>query len=241
MQKPVTVAIVGLGGRGKDTYAPMAHARPDLMKIVAIADIVPEKVDEVASLYGVARERCFASAEELLAQPRLADVLLICTQDRQHVGHAIPALQKGYHLLLEKPISPLLCECQRVLEEARRAKRQVVVCHVLRYTPFFQKLKSILDAGRIGEVRSVDRERAVLASGAQLRARQLAPRRGYQPHDSAKELSRHGYPPLAAGRPLRARLLLRFVAPFPARYGAGGRVRALPGLQSARGLPLRCL
>lgn len=155
MQKPVTVAIVGLGGRGKDTYAPMAHARPDLMKIVAIADIVPQKVDEVASLYGVERERCFASAEELLAQPRLADVLFICTQDRQHVGHAIPALQKGYHLLLEKPISPLLCECQRVLEEARHAKRQVVVCHVLRYTPFFQKLKSILDAGRIGEVVSV--------------------------------------------------------------------------------------
>ena len=155
MQKPVTVAIVGLGGRGKDTYAPMALSRPDLMKIVAIADIVPEKVDEVARLYGVPRERCFDSAEALLREPRLADVLFVCTQDRQHVGHAIPALRKGYHLLLEKPISPVLSECQRVLAEAKKADRQVVVCHVLRYTPFFQKIKAVLDAGRIGEVVSV--------------------------------------------------------------------------------------
>ncbi len=155
MQKPITVAIAGLGGRGKDTYAPMALSRPDLMKIVAIADIVPEKVADVAKTYGVPPEGCFSSAEEMLAQPRLADVLFVCTQDRQHVGHAIPALEKGYHILMEKPISPVLSECQRVLQAAKKAQRQVVVCHVLRYTPFFQKIKEVIDSGRIGRVVSV--------------------------------------------------------------------------------------
>ena len=155
MQKPITVAIAGLGGRGKDTYAPMALSRPDLMKIVAIADIVPEKVADVAQTYGVPPEGCFSSAEEMLAQPRLADVLFVCTQDRQHVGHAIPALEKGYHILMEKPISPVLSECQRVLQAAKKAQRQVVVCHVLRYTPFFQKIKEVIDSGRIGRVVSV--------------------------------------------------------------------------------------
>ena len=155
MQKPITVAIAGLGGRGKDTYAPMALSRPDLMKIVAIADIVPEKVADVAQTYGVPPEGCFSSAEEMLAQPRLADVLFVCTQDRQHVGHAIPALEKGYHILMEKPISPVLSECQRVLQAAKKAQRQVVVCHVLRYTPFFQKIKEVIDSGRIGRVISI--------------------------------------------------------------------------------------
>ena len=155
MQKPITVAIAGLGGRGKDTYAPMALSRPDLMKIVAIADIVPEKVADVAQTYGVPPEGCFSSAEEMLAQPRLADVLFVCTQDRQHVGHAIPALEKGYHILMEKPVSPVLSECQRVLQAAKKAQRQVVVCHVLRYTPFFQKIKEVIDSGRIGRVVSV--------------------------------------------------------------------------------------
>ena len=155
MQKPITVAIAGLGGRGKDTYAPMALSRPDLMKIVAIADIVPEKVADVAQTYGVPPEGCFSSAEEMLAQPRLADVLFVCTQDRQHIGHAIPALEKGYHILMEKPVSPVLSECQRVLQAAKKAQRQVVVCHVLRYTPFFQKIKEVIDSGRIGRVVSV--------------------------------------------------------------------------------------
>ena len=87
MSYPITVAIAGLGSRGKDTYAPLAKKFPDKMKITAIADIVPEKVAEVQRLYDVPAERCFSSAEEMLKQERLADVMFICTQDRQHVGH----------------------------------------------------------------------------------------------------------------------------------------------------------
>ena len=64
------------------------------MKITAIADIDPDKVAEVAREYGVPAEHCFSSAEELLAQEKLADVMFITTQDQQHVGHAIPALKK---------------------------------------------------------------------------------------------------------------------------------------------------
>ena len=61
--------------------------------------------------------------------------MLIATQDRQHVPAALRALDKGYHILLEKPISPDLAECRRLLEKARETGKTVVVCHVLRYTP----------------------------------------------------------------------------------------------------------
>ena len=64
------------------------------MEIVAIADIDPAKVKEVAEEFHIPQERCFASAEELIAQEKLADVMFITTQDRQHVGQAIPALKK---------------------------------------------------------------------------------------------------------------------------------------------------
>ncbi|MCI8351594.1 MAG: Gfo/Idh/MocA family oxidoreductase [Oscillospiraceae bacterium] len=155
MSYPITVAIAGLGSRGKDTYAPLAKKFPDKMKITAIADIVPEKVAEVQRLYDVPAERCFSSAEEMLKQERLADVMFICTQDRQHVGHAIPALEKGYHLVLEKPISPDDAECRAILRAAEQAGRQVIVCHVLRYTPFYNKLKELVDSGVVGEVVAV--------------------------------------------------------------------------------------
>ena len=152
MKKKVTVAIAGLGARGRETYAKTARLFPEEMQIVAIADPIAERVRAVAEEYQVKPEFCFESAEEMLEQERLADVMFICTQDRQHAGHAIPALKKGYHLLLEKPISPSLEECREIAQTARECGRQVVVCHVLRYTPFYQKIKEIIASGEIGDV-----------------------------------------------------------------------------------------
>lgn len=155
MAKKLTVALAGLGNRGKDAYAPAALKFKDKMEIVAIADWDPDKVEEVAKTYDVPRDKCYSSVEEMLEQDQLADVMFITTQDRQHVGHAIPALRKGYHLLLEKPVSPDLDECRELVKVANECKRKVVVCHVLRYTPFYTKLKEVLDAGTIGDVVTV--------------------------------------------------------------------------------------
>ena len=95
MGKLMKVAIAGLGSRGKDIYAKSAKLHPEKMEIVAIADIDPEKVALVAEEYHVPKEACFASAEEMLKEDRLADAMIIATQDRQHVGHALAALEKG--------------------------------------------------------------------------------------------------------------------------------------------------
>ncbi|MCI8442483.1 MAG: Gfo/Idh/MocA family oxidoreductase [Provencibacterium sp.] len=156
MAKCVTVAIAGLGSRGKEAYAKCAHLFPDRMKIVAVADIVPEKVENAAKEYHIPPEMCFESAEKMLERERLADVLFVCTLDRQHYPHAIPALKKGYHLLLEKPISPDLSECREIAETAQKYDRKVVVCHVLRYTPFYQKVKEIIDSGILGRVMHIE-------------------------------------------------------------------------------------
>lgn len=152
MSRITTVAIAGLGSRGKDAYARALRDFPDRAQITAIADPDPAKVAEVAALFQIPPERCFASAEDLLARERLADVLLICTQDRQHVSQALPALELGYDILMEKPISPDLEDCKRVLAAAHRTGRKVVVCHVLRYAPFYRRIKEILDSGVLGEL-----------------------------------------------------------------------------------------
>lgn len=155
MGRCVKVAIAGLGSRGRDVYARVAKLYPDKMQITAIADVDPEKTALVAKEYHLPQEACFASAEEMFEQDKLADAVIIATQDRQHVGHAVSALEKGYHILLEKPVSPELSECVRLAEAAKKYQRKVVVCHVLRYTPIYQKVKELLDAGSIGEVVSI--------------------------------------------------------------------------------------
>ena len=154
MDQIITFAIAGFGDRGS-TYASMQDLFPDKMKIVAVADLDPAKVEKARLRYAIPRERCFASVEEMLAQPRLADVMVVSTMDRQHVDHAIPALRKGYHILMEKPISPELDKCREILEVARECPGKVIVCHVLRYTVFYNTLKELISSGRIGEVVSV--------------------------------------------------------------------------------------
>lgn len=151
----VTVVIAGLGSRGKEEYAKVAQTEPEKMKIVAVADPDSKKRELMKKEYQIPEEFCFPSAEEMFAREKMADAAIIATQDRQHVSQALLALEKGYDLLLEKPVSPDLEECRRLQEAAKRYGRKVIVCHVLRYTPIYQKAKEILDSGEIGEVVSI--------------------------------------------------------------------------------------
>ncbi len=155
MSKVIKVAIAGLGSRGKDTYAQAVKLFPEKMQVVAIADVDPAKVADVAKEFGIEEKMCFNSAEEMIEQELLADVLVLATQDRQHVMQAIPALRKGYHILLEKPISPDLDECREIVKVAKECEKHVIVCHVLRYTPIYSKLKEVLDSGVIGDIVTV--------------------------------------------------------------------------------------
>lgn len=154
MTTPITFAIAGFGDRGS-TYASMQELFPDRMKVVAVADIDPAKVRRAKELYSIPDENCFSSAEEMLAHEKLADVITITTMDRQHVAQAIPALEKGYHVLMEKPISPDLADCRRILEAEKHSTGRIIVCHVLRYTVFYNTLKDLIASGRIGDVISV--------------------------------------------------------------------------------------
>lgn len=153
--KIVRIAIAGVGSRGKNAYGLELLNMKDRAKVVAVADIDPERLALAGDAHGVPDEMRFPSAEAMLAVPKLADAMLICTQDRQHVPHAVEALKKGYDVMMEKPISPKLEDLQEITRVARENGRRVVVCHVLRYTPFFQTIKKTIDSGVLGEIVSI--------------------------------------------------------------------------------------
>lgn len=153
--KIVRIAIAGVGSRGKNAYGLELLNMKDRAKVVAVADIDPERLALAGDAHGVPKEMRFSSAEAMLAMPKLADAMLVCTQDRQHVPHAVEALKKGYDVMMEKPISPKLEDLQEITKVSRENGRRVVVCHVLRYTPFFQTIKKTIDSGVLGEVVSI--------------------------------------------------------------------------------------
>ena len=151
-QKKITMVIAGLGGRGHDIYSNYGLEHPQDMQVVAVADPRQDRLDIVKREWGLEDNQCYNTAEELFAKQRMADVAVIATQDQQHVAHAEAALRAGYHLLLEKPVAVDIEGCLEVLRMAQKYKRHVVVCHVLRYTPFYNTIKQYIDAGRIGDV-----------------------------------------------------------------------------------------
>lgn len=147
---PVTYAIVGAGQRGT-TYANWIAANPDRAKVVAVAEPRDAARERIAR--GQARE--FTSWQELADAPKLADVVIICTQDADHVEPAVALARMGYHLMVEKPMAPNARDCERIVAAVREAGVLFAVCHVLRYRPYNRVVKSILDEGRIGDVISV--------------------------------------------------------------------------------------
>ena len=69
-------------------------------------------------------DRCFGDWKQALDEPRLADAAIVATDDMTHTGPALEALERGYHVLLEKPIAPELRDCVRVVRAAERSGRR---------------------------------------------------------------------------------------------------------------------
>ena len=153
--KPVTAVVLGTGSRGS-IYAGYAIEHPDQLQIVAVADPREDRRNMLADKLNLPGSARFASWQELLAQPRMADCAFVCTLDDDHTEPAIKAMELGYHLLLEKPMSNTEEECRAIVAAAKKTGRTLAVCHVLRYTPFYMTLKNLIDRGEIGEVTTID-------------------------------------------------------------------------------------
>lgn len=153
--KPVTAIVLGCGARGL-AYALYAKQHPDQLKIVGAAEPRLDRMEkfiEAACDSDCAR---FSTWQEALAQERFADCVFVCMLDTMHTEPAVRALEKGYHVLLEKPMSPVEDECRRIVQASERSGRILSVCHVLRYTPFFQTIRRTIDNGLLGDIMSFD-------------------------------------------------------------------------------------
>jgi hypothetical protein len=154
LKKPVTAITCGAGARG-NVYGNYAVKYPDQLDIVGVAEPIPLRNDRYAKKHSIPDSNRFTTWEHVFQRPKFADAVIISTPDNLHYGPCMQALNMGYDVLLEKPISPSEKECRDILELARKKNRIVAVCHVLRYAPYFIKLRELMNSGAIGDVISV--------------------------------------------------------------------------------------
>ena len=154
MGKIIKVAIIGGGSRGIDAYGTIMN-NSKKYQIVALCDKRIERLNFGKSLFKLSNDALFKDEKDFFKIKR-GDLCVVATQDLDHVNHAIKALKLGYDVLCEKPITPDIKECNRLLDAQKKYNKKVIICHVLRYAPAFVKVSELIESGVIGKLIDID-------------------------------------------------------------------------------------
>lgn len=153
--KPLKIAVIGAGNRGREIYGGYALQHPHEVQVHAAAEPDLKRLKLISKEHCIPEERQFSDWRHFADQPHLCDAVLICTGDRDHADAAKECIERGYHVLLEKPISADPKTCREIIEKAESAGVILTVAHVLRHTPFFSKIKQLLDQGAVGRLTAI--------------------------------------------------------------------------------------
>jgi len=151
---PLQLAVIGAGARGSYAYAPHALKYPCQVQISAVAEPNEYRRKKFAEMYNIDEENQFESWEPLLENHK-CDGVIITNHDAGHFGPLVKSMELGLSILMEKPVTNNRDEARELLKKIESYNKPFLICHVLRYTPFFMALKNILDENTIGELISI--------------------------------------------------------------------------------------
>ena len=157
---PVSIVAIGAGNR-TSKYLEYVKQHPDRVRLVGVVELNDIRRQSVAERFGLEPSQCYADYHDFFRNPVQADAVMICTPENRHFEPAMLAIEAGCHVLLEKPIAQTLEECQAIGEAARKKGVLVSVCHVLRYHPYFMKVKELVDSGELGHIISINHRTSV--------------------------------------------------------------------------------
>lgn len=153
---PLRIGVLGAGGRGREAYGSWVLRHPERTRLVAVADPDPDRRGEFAGRASGAREyedwtALVGDLEELAL-----DAAIVALPDRLHVEPAIALMAHSVPILLEKPAASRADELEQLAGAVERLGGRVVVGHVLRFTPFWRSVASVVFSGAIGRLMTVD-------------------------------------------------------------------------------------
>ena len=150
--KKLRIGIIGCG------WIAEAHIRSYLVQpdveIVAGADLIPGKAKAFFEKFGVEGVKTdYASHKEMLDDESLKlDAVSICTYNRQHAAPAIYALEKGVHVMLEKPFTVTLDEAIEVMRAEKKSGKILSIGFQPRLDEDMKLIKKIVDSGELGQI-----------------------------------------------------------------------------------------
>lgn len=150
----VKIAAIGLGNRTCKYLRYVAEHR-DVAELVAVVDPDESKFTKVCDTFLLSPDRCFKSIDVLIESGIEVDACIIGTPDTSHFELAVKSVGSGFHILLEKPMGQSAGQCQAIVEAGKKSGKMVTVCYILRYHPYFIKLKEITEDPEVGKMLSI--------------------------------------------------------------------------------------
>jgi predicted dehydrogenase len=144
---PIRCVVFGFGHIGRRHVSILMTHKS--LELVAIADLRPSLKDLDVYPDGIP---FFTSASDLLQSEVQADAAIIALPNGLHTDIAIQCLQKGWHVLIEKPMGLRAADCQAVLDMSARMNKQVFVVKQNRYSPQVKWLKDLVSSGKLGQI-----------------------------------------------------------------------------------------
>jgi predicted dehydrogenase len=150
------VGVVGAGWWAVANHIPILKSRPDV-ELVSVCRIGGAELAKVQSAFGVPY-----GAEDFAAMLDEApmDALVVASPHSLHGMHAIAALEKGIHVLVEKPMTVSASEARAIAGLAREKSRHVLVPYGWNFKPYFAQARVLVRSGRIGRIRHVSAQMA---------------------------------------------------------------------------------
>ena len=148
-EKKLRIGFIGTGGIAHSHMR--AYLKREDIQIAALCDIVPGKAEAFAEEFGLQGVPCYESHVEMLEQVPL-DAVSVCTYNAQHAGPSIDALNKGVHVLCEKPFSVTLDEAADMMRAEKASGKILSIGFQPRFDRNMQKIKKIVESGELGQV-----------------------------------------------------------------------------------------
>jgi predicted dehydrogenase len=146
LSKPVGIGIVGAGFAGR-LHA--LAARTLGARLVGVVTSTPERSGEAAARLGA--ERAFADPAQLVEHPAV-EVVHVCTPNVSHAPLVEMALQRGKHVICEKPLATSVADTARLAALAEQSGVKAAVCFSYRYQPVAQEARARIQSGQVGPV-----------------------------------------------------------------------------------------
>ena len=149
--KEVRIGVIGLGNMGTGHIQNIEAGKIKNMRLVAVCDINPAKLEKYEGKY-----KTFTSSAELIRSGEV-DAVMVETPHYSHTTIGIDAMDNGIHVLVEKPISVHVADCERLIAAHKRHKKLVFAAMFnQRSDPHYTKLKEIIDKGMLGKITRVN-------------------------------------------------------------------------------------